>query len=208
MCLFVLAADIAGLVTTSTIRGNGDFLEASSRIIASETLYRIGLSAALVGTLATILLAIGLYAALRRVDGNLATTALSFRVVEAAVGAMGIVAAFNVLQLRLDANHLNVFDANQLGALAQLGAFGVTTNVAAIFFSLGSTIFFYLFLKASYIPRLLAGWGIFASVLYAIVWFISLIAPQYSVTVAYGSVPILIAEVGTGIYLLMLKERG
>lgn len=203
MYLFVLGVDIAGVVITSTIGGNAGFVETSHRIMASETLYRIGLSCALVGSLSTILLAIGLYVAVKPVDANLALTALLFRVVEAATGAMGIVSAFAVLQTYLVANHANAFDANQLGALVDLGSRGVGTDVAAIFFSVGSTLFFYAFLKSRYIPRVMAAWGIIASLVYATVWFVSLILPQYSAVVIYGSLPILIAELSSGLWLLI-----
>jgi hypothetical protein len=204
MYFVVLAFDIAGALIVSSIAGNGNFVETSHRIMASETLYRIGLCCSLVGSLSTILLAIGLYSAVKPVDGNLAMMALLFRVAEAAIGGVGIIIAFSVLQIHLAANHANAFDANQLGALAVLSS-GVGTEVSALFFSLGSTIFFYVFLKSRYIPRVLSAWGIFASLVYTAAWFLSLILPQYSATaVAYGSVPILIAELSTGLWLLIV----
>ena len=203
MYLIVLVFDIAGAVITSSIAGNGNFVETSHKIMASETLYRIGLCCGLVGSLSTILLAVGLYVTVKPVDGNLAMTALLFRVAEAAIGGLGSVSAFATLQIYLAANHSSTFDANQLGALANLNS-GVGTDVDAIFFSLGSTIFFYVFLKSTYIPRILSAWGVFASLVYATAWFVSLILPQYSATaVAYGSVPILLAEVSTGLWLLI-----
>ena len=204
MYFVVLGFDIAGAVIVSSIAGNGNFVETSHRIMASETLYRIGLCCSLTGSLSTILLAIGLYAAVKPADGNLAMMALLFRVAEAAIGGVGIIIAFSVLQIHLAANHANAFDANQLGALAGLSS-GVGTEVSALFFSLGSTIFFSVFLKSRYIPRVLSAWGIFASLVYAAVWFVSLILPQYSATaVAFGSVPILIAELFTGLWLLIV----
>jgi hypothetical protein len=203
MYLVVLGFDIAGALIVSSIAGGGNFVETSHRIMASETLYRIGLCCSLAGSLSTILLAIGLYVAVKPADGNLAMTALLFRAAEAATGGMAIIIAFTVLQIHLAANHANAFDANQLGALADLST-GVATQVSAIFFCVGSTIFFYLFLKSKYIPRVLSAWGIFASLVYAVVWFVSLILPQYSATaVAYGSLPILIAELSTGLWLLI-----
>jgi hypothetical protein len=204
MYFLVLGFDVAGLLIVSSIGGDGNFVETSHKIMASETLYRIGLCCSLVGSLSTILLAIGLYVAVEPVDGNLAMMALLFRVAEAATGALGIIIAFTVLQIHLAANHANAFDANQLGALADLSS-GVGTEVSAIFFSLGSTIFFYVFLKSNYIPRVLSAWGIFASLVYAAVWFMSLILPQYLATAAaYGSLPILIAELSTGLWLLIV----
>jgi len=205
MYLLVLVLDVAGALIISSIGGNGNFVEVSRRIVASETLYRIGLCISLVGSLSTILLAISLYASIKPVEPNLAMTALLFRMVEAAIGGMGIAIAFGVLQIHLDASHVNVFDANQLSVLAEyVRASRVGTEVSALFFSMGSTIFFYLFLKSKYIPRILSAWGIFASLVYAAVWLISLILPQYSATAAaYGSAPILIAELSTGLWLLI-----
>ncbi len=204
MYFVVLGFDIAGALIVSSIAGAGNFVETSQRIMASETLYRIGLCCSLVGSLSTILLAIGLYVAVKPVDGNLAMMALLFRVAEAAIGGVVIIIAFSVLQIHLAANHANAFDANQLGALADLSS-GVGTEISAIFFSLGSTVFFSVFLKSRYIPRVLPAWGIFASLVYTAVWFVSLILPQYSATAAaFGSLPILIAELSTGLWLLIV----
>ncbi len=130
--------------------------------------------------------------------------ALLFRVAEAATGAMGIIIGFTILQIHLAANHANAFDEKQLGALADLSS-GVGTQVSAIFFSLGSTIFFYVFLKSNYIPKILSAWGVFASLVYTTVWFVSLILPQYQApATTYGSLPILIAELSTGLWLLIV----
>ncbi len=88
MYFLVLGFDIAGLLIVSSIGDGGNFVETSHRIIASETLYRLGLCCSLVGSLSTILLAIGLYVAVKPVDRNLAMMALLFRVAEAATGAI------------------------------------------------------------------------------------------------------------------------
>lgn len=207
MYFVVLVFDIVGGVIVSRIAGSGSFIAISHRIVASETLYRIGLCCGLVGSLSTIFLAIGLYVAVRPADANLALTALLFRTAESAIGGMGAILGFTVLQIHVAASPASAFDANQLGALADLYS-GVGTDIAAIFFSLGSTIFFYVFLKSRYIPRLLSGWGIFASLVYAAVWFVSLILPHDAATAAaYGSVPILLAELSTGLWLLIAGIR-
>jgi uncharacterized protein DUF4386 len=202
MYFVVLAFDIAGLVLTMAIAGSAGFLEASQRISGAETLYRIGLCCGLLGAIATIPLAVGLYAAVRRADPDLAVMALLFRTAEAAIGATGIVASFYALQLHLGAAHPGALTASQLGTLAELSQ-GVSTQVAALFFSVGSSIFFYLLLRSNFIPRLLSGWGLFASIAYALVWLISLVAPSAAGTVQLvGSLPILIAELSTGFWLL------
>ena len=206
--LVVLAFDIAGLVITSSIEGGGDFGLTARNIVASQGLYRLGLCLGLIGSMATIGLAIGLYVTLKPVDRNLAMTALLFRTSEAAIGAVGIVGAFAVLQIYLQASHAAPFDADQLRALIVMHPLGAATNVAAIFFCTGSTIFFYVFLKTQYIPRILSGWGVFASLLYLALWFVGLVAPGAPGLVqVLGSVPILIAEVSTGLWLLIAGIR-
>jgi hypothetical protein len=202
MYLVVLLLDIAGSVIVSSVGGTGTFVEVSHRILASETLYRVGLGLLLGGTLSTIVLGVSLYATLKPVDGNLTMMALLFRLAETAIGAVGVVIAFSVLQIQLAANHANAFDANQLGALANLSP-ATGTQVSAIFFSAGSTVFFYVFLKSGYIPRALSAWGIFASLAYLAVWLIDLIFPNHpSLVIILGSLPILVAEVGTALWLL------
>ena len=201
MYLTVLALDISGLVIGSAVSGSGSLADVSQRILASETLYRITICLSLGGSLATVMLAVGLYVTLRPADPNLAIMALVFRVAEAAIGGVGIALAFSLLQIRLATGHSNAFDGNQLGALADLLSRGdPNTHVGAIFF--------YVFLKSGYIPRLMSLWGVFSSVLYAAAWVFGLIVPEGPAAVmAVASVPILIAEVSTGLWLLIAGIR-
>jgi hypothetical protein len=203
MFLIVLAASVAGLVLSAAVAGSGTFDERTQRIIESEGLYRVALVCSLGGSLSTILLATGLYVAVKPVDGNLAMMALLFRTGESVIGAVGIVISFAVLQMSLAVRDADAFDTNQLGALASLFSAGASTEIAAIFFSLGSTVFFYVFLRSTYIPKALSAWGLFASLCYAALWFARLILPESSGLVVYGSLPILIAELSTGFWLLI-----
>lgn len=203
MYLVVLALDVAGLLIVSGVAVHGAFVDVSRRIMASELLYRGGLCLSLLGSMSTILLAVGLFVAVRPADANLAMTALMFRTAEAVVSAVGIVTAFAILDVHLAANHTTTLSAGQLSALADLYP-AAGTNVSAIFFSFGSAIFFVAFLKSKYIPRILSAWGLFASIVYLAYWFGSILAPQYSSgTAAVSSLPILIAEVSTAIWLLV-----
>jgi hypothetical protein len=206
--LLVLAFDIAGLVITFFIEGSGGFAEAARHIGASESVYRLGLCLSLLGSLSTIPLATCLYVAVRPVDGNLALMALLFRAAEAAIGGIGIVGAFGVLRVYLAANHPGALGVDQLRALTDLHPLGTSTAIAAIFFCVGSTIFFYVFFKSRYIPQILSAWGVFASVVYLGAWFTELVAPNTPGLVnLLASLPILIAEVSTGLWLLIAGIR-
>jgi hypothetical protein len=203
---FFTIFDVTGVVILSRVGGNGSFIDTAHSIAASETLYRIGLLFGLLGTLSTVLLAIGLYVTLKPVDANLAMTALLFRVAESVIGGVAIVFGFANLQIYLEANHASAFDAGQLGALANVvsrtSAVGI--NISVIFFSVGSTIFFYLFLRSNYIPRFLALWGVLGSVFCMVAFVGNLLLPQSSdALLGIGGLPIGIAEPVLGLWLLI-----
>ena len=74
--------------------------------------------------------------------------------------------------------------------------------VTAVGFIVLTVVFFWLLLKSRFIPRLISGFGIFASCLVTVLGFANLIVPRYSALLASGWFPILIAEVATGLWLL------
>jgi hypothetical protein len=207
---FFTVFDVTGVVILSKISGSGSFLDTAHSVAASETLYRIGILCGLVGNLSTILLAIGLYVTLKTIDGNLAMTALLFRLVETVIGIMVIVLGFATLQIYSTANHTTAFDVNQLGALADLVSHtsAAGTDVSVVCFSVGSATFFYLFLRSAYIPRVLATWGLLGSLLCMIAFVGSLVFPQSSELLrGIGATPIGIAEPVVGLWLVVRGIR-
>jgi hypothetical protein len=203
MYIFVLGCSLTGLVVTSSVGAGLGFVERSAAIVASEPLFRLGLVLALVGSLSTVVLAVALYVTVRPVDRNLGLIGLTFRTGEAAVGGVGMAVSFAVLQVRSAAAAGDGFAADDWDALAVAFNGVATTEVAAIFFSLGSTVFFYLLLRSRYIPRVLAGLGLIGSACYAALWIGRLLVPDVSWLVPFASAPILIAEVVGGIWLLL-----
>jgi hypothetical protein len=207
---FFTVFDLTGVVIISRITGTGPFLATAHSVAASETLYRIGILLGLIGDLSTILLAIALYAILKSVDGILAMTALLFRLAESAIGGVVVVLGFANLQIYLDANGASALSANQLGVLADLlsRTSAAGTDVSVVCFSIGSALFFYLFLRSGYIPRALAFWGLLGSLLCTIAFSGSLLAPQSSDLLrGIGALPIGIAEPVVGLWLLVRGIR-
>jgi len=205
MYLFTIFDD-AGVVIVSRISGTGSFLDSAHRIAGSETLFRMGILFGLIGTMSTVVLAVALYVTLKQVDMNLAMTALLFRLVESAIGGVVVVFGFVALQIYLDANHTTAFDSKQLGALADnvshMSAIGI--NVSVVFFSVGSAIFFYLFLRSGYIPRILALWGVLGSLFCMVAFVANLLLPQSSeLLLGVGGLPIGLAEPVLGLWLLI-----
>jgi hypothetical protein len=207
---FFTVFDLTGVVIISRITGTGTFLASAHSVAASETLYRIGILLGLIGDLSTILLAIALYAILKPVDGILAMAALLFRLAESAIGGVVVVLGFAELQIYVDANGASALSANQLGVLADLlsRTSAAGTDVSVVCFSIGSAIFFYLFVRSGYIPRALAVWGLLGSLLWTIAFSGSLLAPQSSDLLrGIGALPIGIAEPVVGLWLLLRGIR-
>src|SRR4029077_20947534 len=177
---FFTVFDVSGVLIIARVSGSGNFLATAHAVAASETLYRVGLVLGLIGTLSTILLAVGLYVALRPIDRNLAMTALLFRLAETVMGGVVIVFGFLTLQIYLEAGRAGAPGASRLSELGGLvsTASVVGTNVSVVFFAVGSTLFFYLFVRSAYIPRALAMWGLTASILCFIAFLASLVVPR------------------------------
>jgi hypothetical protein len=207
--LWLIITGLAGMLTTSHIVGSGTFAETAKRVVASERLYRLALSSELIETLSTLLLAFALYATLKPVNELLAQMAMYWRLGESFIGGAGMIVDFARLRLYTSPQSSGMLGTDQSQALVGLtGDAGFATyNICAIFFSIGSILFFYLFFKSRYIPRILSAFGVFASVVVTISCFGSLIFPEHAAPLQYGWVPMAIAEVTTGIWLMLFAVK-
>lgn len=204
--LFVTAVFMFGELTTSSIKGSGDFAETVQRIVASEQLYRAALSSITIGALAVLTLSYALYVILEPVNKRLAQLALCARLGEAIVIGAVLVWSIAGLSLYLTAQATGPFQDDQLRTLVSVSrrAYVSGVHIWLMFFSLGSTLFFYLFYKSRYIPRPLAAFGVFASAIVLLVSLGTLNFPSYAGTLQYGWAPIFLAEVTTGFWLLIV----
>jgi hypothetical protein len=76
-------------------------------------------------------------------------------------------------------------------------------NISTLIFSFGSTIFFYLFARSRYIPKLLAIFGVFASLAVMIASLSNLVLPEYARTMQIAFLPMFAVEIATGFWLLL-----
>jgi hypothetical protein len=204
MYLLVDAAYLTSALITNRFRVPGNFSQTAHRIAGGELLYRIGLSSGLVASLCIVFLAMGLYVAIKPLDSNLALLALLFKLLEATFVGSQAILGFVVLKLYTSADSLNAFDGQQLSMFVtwHAAADPVVFNSFAIFFGIGSSIFFYLLFRSTYIPKPLSGLGLLGSVLVPMICFGSLLWPQHANTLQFGWAPIGLAEVLVGLWLL------
>ena len=200
--LWLIVTGVAGMLTISHVAGSGSFAEQAKRVAASQLLYRAGLVFELVEVLSTVPLAFALYVTLEPVDELLARLAMYFRFGETFVGAAGMIAGFVKLQL-----YVSGTDQAQALMPAARQAGVAAYNVSAIFFSLGSLLFCRLFLRSGYIPKSLSALGVFASAVVTVMCLGTLLLPEHASTFQYGWAPMAIAEVVTGVWLMLFAVK-
>jgi hypothetical protein len=209
--LFVGAIIVAigGGAILSNIAGNGTFLETAARIAASERLYRVALSSALIVTLSSVLLAFALYVTLKPVNSLLAQLGMIFSLADSFLALVVRMCGFVRLHLYISVRGATAgsITGEPLSDLIRTIA-GTTENIGGISFGIGSCFFFYLFFKSRYIPRPISALGLVASVIWTGLYFASLVFPEHHALFQYICFPpMALAEIVTGFYLIAGRDR-
>ena len=185
-----------------------DPLGTARNILAKEALFRVGLTIELIMSVGLVVLAVALYRLLKPISGGLALLALLWKVAEVVLAAAIVLITFVALQMAHGTVGLKAFSAEQLlmpvGLL--LNAHTALYSVPMVFLGLDLGLFFYLFYRSNYIPRMMAGFGILS---YALIFIHALgiiIVPDIATrpiiqTVAY--LPSCITELVVGAWLLV-----
>jgi len=113
--------------------------------------------------------------------------ALLLRSAEAVVGAATVLISFAVLVVLDSPGPSNVFEPEQLHALAGrfLDVRTAGLDIVLVFIGLGATIFCYLLFKSKYIPRWLAAWGMFTYLSMLFLALVSILFPNHPLMLEY-----------------------
>jgi len=135
----------------------GDAATKASKIMASESLFRLGIVSTLMTQIVNLLLVLVLYKLLKPVNKNHASLMVIFLLLGVPIAMLNELNRFTALLLLSGADYLTVFTADQLQALAplflDLHEHGLT--IAGIFWGLWLLPMGYLVFKSDYIPRIL-----------------------------------------------------
>lgn len=210
-------ARLAGilLLTKIVLEGFGDsvtiiarrgesFAEIARFAAEHALLWRFALLNVGLAWIVTGILAYALYVALEPVNKRLAQLALVLRLGACFVGAASLM--FRVAQARLyvASQTEGLFTTEQLRALVAVSqrAAGAGVTTAWMFLGAGWMLFFLLFLRSRYLPRALAGFGMFASALVAAMAVVCFVFPERTNEVKLFGLPGLLSEVVTALWLL------
>ncbi len=204
-----MATGILGHYVRGQMIVAGDATKTAQNILESERLFRLSIAADVVTCSTVIVLVWAFYILVRPIDRNLALLAVFFRLVENAVLCVAAVNSLVLLKLVGGTDYLQIIGTSQLHSFARLAlsAQGLGMNVAFILLGLGSAVFAWLLLKSRYVPKALAAWGIFSSLLLAVGTLAIIVFPGLGVGGLAYMMPMGIYEVGLGLWLILKGVR-
>jgi hypothetical protein len=188
----------------------GDAAATANNISTSEGLFRLGIAVDVITFVSDVVIAWAFYELLKPVDKSLALLGAFLRIADGAILAVTTFSGLITLRLLSGVDYLRAFAPTQLQSLARLfvSARGLGFDVGFVFLGLGSTVFAYLLFKSRYVPRALAGWGIFASLALAIGSLATILFPWFATNVSMTyMVPMFFYEVPLGLWFLVKGVR-
>jgi hypothetical protein len=188
----------------------GDAAATAHRLVASEGLFRAGIVVDILIFVSDVVIAWAFYELLKSVDDGLARLGAFLRVADAAILATVTLNGLVSVRLLSGVDYLQTIGPQELQGLARLymSMRGIGLYVGFVFLGGGSTLFAYLLFKSRMVPRVLAGWGMFASSLLALGSLATLLNPWFAANASMASmVPMFFYEVPLGLWFLVKGVR-
>jgi hypothetical protein len=182
-----------------------DDISASMTNIANNALQmRASIVFTMITAIGIVMIGVLMYVILKKQNRNIAIVAMGLYLLEAAILAASRIEAFSLLRISQEsviAGHPAYLQT--LGNLFYESAdFGDWLHMLP--FALGATMFYYLFFKSGYIPRVLSLWGLIAASVAVIGTLFGLLG--YDVPI-YVFIPNLPFELTIGVWLIVRGIR-
>lgn len=206
--LFIIVVALFG---ETFVRGSlivsHDATATARNIVASETLFRVGLAGEMLTCVCDVALAMILYVLLRPVSRNLALLAAFFRLTFVAIyGAAKFFEVAALVALGKD-DYLNAFGPQQLHALAymMLRVHSLAYGVSLLFFGFCTLLFGTLIRKSGYLPRTVGVLLEIAGLGYILFSLAQMVAPDFAGRLLFPwlLLPGFVAESGLCLWLLV-----
>jgi len=187
-----------------------DAAATASNIMASEGEFRLGIAVDVVTFVSDVVIAWALYELLKPIDKSFALLGAFLRIADGSILAVTTFSGLITLRLLSGVDYLHAFDASQLQSLARLfiSARGLGFDVGFVFLGLGSSVFAYLLFKSRFIPRAMAGWGIFSSLALTLGSLAMILFQGFATSASMTyMVPMFFYEVPLGLWFLIKGVR-
>ncbi len=185
--LSVLPLSIFGtLYINSALVVPGDATATANHILASESLFRLGIVSALVAQIVNTLAVLALYQLLKSVNKNMAALMVIFLLLGVSIAMLNELNNVAVLFLVSSTDALKVFTADQVHALVSLfvNLHANGLSIAGLFWGLWLFPMGYLVFKSGFLPRVLGVLLLIGGVGYLIQSVAALLLPSFNVNIA------------------------
>lgn len=203
---------IFGLIAQIFVRDNlvdyGNAAVTAKNILASESWYRFGFVSELLMLICDVGVATILYILLKETSKNLSLLAFAFRLTSIVILSVTALSHYSALSFLSSPSYLNVFNGDQLEALAlfTIKIHGVGYNICLLFFGIHLVFLGYLVYLADIFPKYLGVLLFIGGICYvsnSIVWF------QFPDLVKFIYPAIIIpCAIGEWIFCIWLIVRG
>ena len=204
MFLLYIAMGISTIVLFSPMAGAEDVAAKLAAIAEHAPRMRLAIVLSQLIIVDALVLAVALYALTRDYDRDIALLALSFRVAEGVIGAVCLLGTLGLFWLAT-ASATTAPDAVATNAIAAvlLKVEGWSPILGAFPFSVGSTLYSWLFLRSRSIPAPLAWLGVLASILLVVLLPAQLAGFLKGPVTSFMWLPMLVFEVVLALWLLI-----
>jgi len=184
---------------------HGNAAATANNIAASETLFRLGIAAQLIGSAGFIFVALALYDLLKGVNRRHASLMVLLIVVSVPIAFLNELNSIAALVLVRGADFLSIFDKPQRDALAMLflNLHGQGIVVAVIFWGLWLFPLALLVYRSRFLPRFLGVWLALAGFAWVILSLTGVLSPHYYDKVYTFTQPAVFGELAFMFWLLI-----
>jgi hypothetical protein len=205
--LFVaIASLLSGLVLSSlgvaAVGPPDDLSETMIKISDNATTMQMSIVVMFIEAIGIVLLAVLLFATLKKQNRIIARWAFGLWIVETVALTVRGISAFALLNISQGFVRAGAPDSSHFRILGSLfhDSTQFSYSVLMVFYCFGGVLFYYLFLKSRYVPKVLSLWGIAAASLGFVGTLFEILG--YDVPL-YVFLPILPYELAIGIWLMV-----
>ncbi len=197
------------MVVPGALIVRGDAAATASKVLASETLFRLGIASDLLGSVVFILLVLALYRLLSGVDRSRAALMVVFAVVSATIGFINALNNVAALTLFRGGDFLAVLDETQREALGMLfiRLHGQGHVINEVFWGLWLLPLGALVSRSGFLPRILGLWLIVAGFAWVALSATGLFAPQHADAAFRIAQPAVLGEIALALWLTVVGAR-
>jgi len=184
---------------------HGNATATANNIVASETLFRLGIAGQLISQAGFIFVALALYDLLKGVNRRQASLMVTLIVVSIPIAFVNELNSIAALVLVRGADFLSIFEKPQRDALARLflNLHGQGFGVAEIFWGLWLFPLGLLVYRSRFLPRFLGVWLVFAGIAWVVQSLTGLLLLQYEDKVNTYTQPAVLGEVAFMLWLVI-----